>query len=286
MRHLAACAALLLALGAPAAARGSSPLDVAFAAEASRSLAETEVERIRLGEEISFLKDRIESEHREDVLLLLDDDGVLAALIERAEARLADARVGTQYLEQHPRRVGSRARVAAVEGALEQLAWTALEGREMHAAVLDAQAAALTAALAERSLSADPRALEVALVGALVEVEVERIGLQVEVDRYRELREQGQLSQLRLLLPPRVAAPTHHLTRELNAAHLDEARHSIAYGDEHPSRVDARQSVQLIEDALGESMARAVGAEVTRLKLLWAEQQALQRRLDEVADGD
>ncbi len=271
-----------IACSAPAWAGVNSGADEAFAQEASQVLAANEVELVHLRAEIGFLQERLESNHADEALLLLDDESIREALQERAEAELADAQMADAYLDQHPRRVGSQARVAAAKEAAERGARDAMETRTLQAEVLEAQQTALLEALEQRGLDPDPAALELALHQGIAEFAVARIGLQVEVDRYRELREAGDDARLVLALPEEVGQPARHLSRQLTAARLEDARQSQVYGDKHPSKVESAAKVERIGDQLASALDLAVRTEVTRLKLLWAGQQALEERLGQL----
>lgn len=278
------CLAVLSAavLAAPAPARASRAADEAFAAEASQVLASNEAELVRLRAEIGFLSERLESSHAAEALLLLDDTLIREALLERAEAELADAQMADVYLDQHPRRVGSSARVAAAGEAVDRGAREAMEAREMRAEMLEAHQTALLDALEQRGQEPDVKALERALHEGLAELAVARVGLQVEVDRYRELREAGDDARLVLALPEEVGQPARHLSRQLTAARTEDMRQSEAYGDRHPSKVESAGKAERIGEQLASALDLAVRTEVTRLKLLWAQQQALEARLDQL----
>ena len=284
MLRCSVCLAVLSAavLGAPAPAHASRAADEAFAAEASQVLASNEAELVRLRAEIGFLSERLESSHAAEALLLLDDSLIREALLERAEAELADAQMAEAYLDQHPRRVGSLARVAAAGEAVDRGAREAMETREMRVEMLEAHQAALLEALEQRGQEPDTTALEAALHQGIAEPAVARVGLQVEVDRYRELREAGDDTRLVLALPEEVGQPARHLSRQLTAARTEDMRQSQAYGDRHPSKEESAGKVERIGEQLASALDLAVRTEVTRLKLLWAQQQALEERLDQL----
>ena len=213
---------------------------------------------------------------------MLDDSLIREALLERAEAELADAQMAEAYLDQHPRRVGSLARVAAAGEAVDRGAREAMETREMRVEMLEAHQAALLEALEQRGQEPDTTALEAALHQGIAELAVARVGLQVEVDRYRELREAGDDTRLVLALPEEVGQPARHLSRQLTAARTEDMRQSQAYGDRHPSKEESAGKVERIGEQLASALDLAVRTEVTRLKLLWAQQQALEERLDQL----
>ncbi len=180
--------------------------------------------------------------------------------------------------------MGSLARVEAARQGVERNARWAMEAMDVREEMLDAQQAALVAALEERGLAPDLGALEAQLHRGIAGLEADRIVLQVEVDRYRELREGGQDERLVLALPEGVARPARHLSRQLMAALAEDARHSQSYGDKHPTRVDAAATIARLQEQLDASLDLAVRTEVTRLKLLWAQQQALEERLARFED--
>ena len=273
-------APLLLLLPRPAQA--SRAADEALAAEISEVLAANETELLALRARLAFLRDKMESNHPDEALLLLDDEAVFEALVERVEAELADARLGEAYLDQHPRRVGSLARVEAGRQEVERSARWGMESLAVREEMLEARQTALLGALEERGLAPDMEALEGELYRGIASLEADRIVLQVEVDRYRELRDVGDDERLVLAHPDGVVRPTRHLARQLAAAVAEDARNAQTYGNKHPTRVDAAAAIASLEEQLDASLDLAVRTEVTRLKLVWAQQQAHQDRLEQL----
>ncbi|MDP7111589.1 MAG: hypothetical protein QGH45_06490 [Myxococcota bacterium] len=161
-------------------AQASRAADEALAAEISEVLAANETELLALRARLAFLRDKMESNHPDEALLLLDDE-----------------------------------------------------------AVIEARQSALLGALDERGLAPDMKALEGELYRGIASLEADRIVLQVEVDRYRELRDAGDDERLVLALPDGVVRPARHLARQLAAAVAEDARNAQTYGTKHPTRVAA-----------------------------------------------
>jgi hypothetical protein len=273
---------LLLVLLLPRPARASRAADEALAAEISAVMAANETELLAVQARLTFLRDRMESSHPDEALGLLDDEAVSEALVERIEAELADARLGEAYLDQHPRRVGSLARIEAARQEVERSARWSMEAMEVQVEMLVARQTALLGAMDERGLEPDMQALEGELHRGIASFEATRIMLQVEVDRYRELRDAAATERLVLALPDGVARPARHLARQLSAAAMEDVRNAQTYGDKHPTRVDAAAAITRLEEQLDAGLDLAVRTEVTRLKLVWAQQQALQERLEQL----
>ena len=265
--------AVVLPFDAPAQSRA----DQVFAAVANEKLATRSAEHVRLVAELGFVQELLEGDRRDEGLLLLDDEELRESLLERSEAMLADAELELAYLDKHPLREGSSARIAAAEQAVDRNAEAILRARTTWADVLAAQRDAVAGALAGRGFGVDAPMQRAALELALAEADVERIQQQAAVDRYRETVDRGDGNSIVRTLPERSIFIARHLTRQLNNPRARPK--AAADGGSHPSRADADVVEQNLASSRDAAVALAVAAEAARAEMLQAVAVALDAHL-------
>lgn len=274
MEHVArlvlSCVLLVAAASPTNPARGQTP-NPAFAAMANEKLAARDVEHLRAVAELAFIEPLLASDRREVALLLLDDADLRDCLVERAEASAADADLATVYLEQHPLRMGSTARLSAAEQAVERFVVSAVRGRQAMAEVLDAERAALRGALEAQGHAPDPEVLRAALRRLDAQLEVDHIGQRAATHHYRVMLELADVPGLLGALPERVTFLAQRTSRLLN----NPRAASLVYGEKHPSRVQQREAAEQLEVALDEQLTTAIAAEEARIELGEAVQAAV-----------
>ncbi len=273
-RLVLSCLSMILLGTAAGPAAGQAPNPV-FAAMANEKLAARDADHLRAVAEVAFLEGLLASERRDVALLLLDDEDLRDCLVERAEAAATDAELATTYLEQHPLRVGSMARVSAADQALEHFAVSAVRGRRALAEVLDAERAALRGALEIQGLAIDLDAHRAALQRLDAELEVEGIGQRAVTGHYRALLEQSDVAGLLGALPERVTFLAVQTSRRLRNPRAD----SLRYGENHPAMVQQREARAQLEGALDEQLENAIAAEEARIEMGEAVQAAVAEAL-------
>lgn len=194
----------------------------------------------------------------------------------RAVASAADADLATVYLEQHPLRVGSVARVSAAEQAVERFVVSVVRGRQAVIEVLDAERTALRGALEAQGHVPDPEALRVVLLRLDAELEVEHIGQRAATHHYRVMLERADVPGLLGALPERVAFLAQCTSRLLN----NPRAASLVYGEKHPSRVQQREAAEQLDVTLDEQLTTAIAAEEARIELGEAIQESLTAALE------
>lgn len=268
---------VLLALVLPHEALSQSRADQVFATVANEKMATRTAEHIRLTAELVFIRELLAGDRRDQGLLLLDDEELRESLLERSEAKLADAELAAVYLDKHPLREGSQARIEAAERAVERNAEAILRARTTWAEVQAAQRDAVAGALSGRGLTVDAPAQRAALDLALAEADVERIQQQAAVDRYRETVDQGDSNSIVRTLPDRSVFIARHLTRQLNNPRARPQ--ASAEGGNHPSRADADEVEKNLEASRDAAVELAVAAEAARAEMLQVVADALSARL-------
>jgi hypothetical protein len=262
---------LMVVVGSPTLrARGQTPNPV-FAAMANEKLAARDVQHLRGVAELAFIEALLASERREVALLLLDDEDLRDCLVERAEAVAADRDLAATYLDQHPLRMGSMARVSASEQAVEHLVASAVRGRQAMVEVLDAERGALRGAIEAQGGAPDPEVRRGALLRLDAELEVEHIGQRAATNHYRVMLEQSDVPGLLGALPERVRFLAQRTSRLLN----NPRAASLVYGENHPSRIQQKEAAEQLQVALDEQLTTAIAAEEARIELGEAVQAAV-----------
>lgn len=271
-------AARILGLGILVAALGLPPLTATgedanpvFAALANEKWAARSAEHARTLAELAFLEQLLASDRRDVALLLLDSDDIRDCLVEKAEAEAADAELSSVYLDKHPLRVGSVARIAAADQAVAHFVESELRGRQALAEVLEAERGALQGALVARGGAADPAARDLALRRLHAELDVDRIQQEAAAGRYRVMLEQGDSAGLLGCMPERVTFLAQRTARRLNNPRTEDAR----YGESHPSRAQQKEFRQQLEAVLLQQLELAIAAEEARIELDVAVRDAL-----------
>jgi len=269
---------LALVLAQPAASLAQSRANEVFATVANEQLAARNAEHVRSMAELRFIQGLLEGDRRDEGLLLLDDEELRESLLERSEATLADAELALAYLEQHPLREGSSARIAAAEKAVTRNADAILRSRTTWAEVQASQRDAVAGALTGRGLAVDPEVQRAALTLALAEADVEQIQQQAAVDRYREVVAQGDSNSVVRTLPERSIFLARHMTRQLN----NPRARSRGGNDRtsHPSKADPDSVEKSLTASRDAAVELAVAAEAARVEMLQAVAVAMRGMLE------
>jgi hypothetical protein len=279
MSRLFLIAALLLGLQPDVARAQGSQYDDAFTDLASTALAEREAERIRLQAEVAFVSGLMVAGAGEPGMLLLDDGELRDALLERTEAGLADAELALVYLETHPLREGSQARIRAAQTAVDRGADTVLQSRLTWVEVLTSQRDAVLEALATRGLTIEPQALELALQQALAEAQLDRIQQEAAVAHYRDLVERGDTDNLLRLLPERSSFEARYLSRLARGSRSGRGNRGRGSSSDRTARSDPRAAQGLYGEALTDAVNLALATEEARVQMLRAVETALHEQL-------
>lgn len=267
---------LIVAMGMPVASRAGQTDNPMFTSLANEKWAARDAEHVRVRAELAFLEALLGSERRGVALWLLDSEDMEDCLVEKAEAEAADAELAAVYLDQHPLRVGSQARIAAAEKAVSHFAEAILRGREALAEVLDAERNALRGALVARGAAPDPAVRRTALLRQHAELEVERLQQQAAVIRYREMLAKADTAGLLGALPDRGTFLAQRTSRRLH----NPRSGSATRGEAPPSRVQQREAQEQLEAVLMTQLEQAIAAEEARIELDEAVQEALAEALE------
>ncbi len=276
-------AARMVALGILVAALGLPPVPAAgqdanpmFAALANEKWAARTAEHARVLAELAFLEGVLASDRRSVALLLLDSEDIRDCLVEKAEAEAADAELAAVYLDKHPLRVGSVARIAAATQAIDHFVESELRGRQALAEVLEAERAALRGALEARGGAADPAARTQALMRLQAEMDVDRIEHEAAAGRYRAMLEQGDTAGLLGSMPEQATFLARRTSRRLNNPRTEDER----YGENHPTRVQQKEFRELLETTLRQQLETAIAAQEAQVELDAAVREALAAALE------
>ncbi len=273
---------LLTTLLLPGLARAQSPAyDTAFTDRASTEIATREAERVRLEAEVGFLSGLMIAGAIEPAMLLLDDEELRDALLERTEAGLADAELALVYAESHPLREGSMARMRAADNGVERTAQTVLDSRMTWLEVLTSQRDAVLKALAERGLTIAPHAMDLALQQALADAQLERLQAEAVVAHYRDLLDRGDVDNLLRLLPESTSFQAVYLARVGRGGRGGRGDRGRSSSD-RTARNDPKAAQELNARALATSLYQALEAEEARVQMQRAVETALSAQIEQL----